>query len=191
METLDARMRRLVAEEVAIAPYDHAWPDMFRQERAHLLACLPAGLIGRIEHFGSTAVPGLAAKPIVDLLVEVADLERTRLEIAPLLEAQRYDYLWRPTRGDDGPPWYAWFIKRDPDTHVRTFHIHMVEAHFEHWSSLLFRDYLIQHPETACEYESLKRRLARECPHDRVTYANGKTAFIEAVTATARCSRLD
>lgn len=191
METLEARIRRLSAEEVAIVPYDPRWPYLFQQEQAHLRSCLPPGLVGRIEHFGSTAVPGLGAKPIVDVLVEVSDLEATKSQIAPLLEAQGYDYLWRPTHGEDGPPWYAWFIKRDPASGARTHHIHMVEAHFEHWDSLLFRDYLIQHPETAREYETLKRRLAGEHPHDRVAYTNGKAEFIQAVTATARCSRLD
>ena len=89
---------------------------VFRREKEHLLSCLPTDLVGRIEHFGSTAVPGLAAKPVVDMLVEVADLEATRARIAPVLEAQGYDYFWRPTHGDDGPPFYAWFIKRDPAT---------------------------------------------------------------------------
>lgn len=191
METLEARIRRLSAEEVAIVPYDPRWPDAYHHEQEHLRSCLPPGLVGRIEHFGSTAVPGLGAKPIVDVLVEVSDLEATKSQIAPLLEAQGYDYLWRPTHGEDGPPWYAWFIKRDPASGARTHHIHMVEAHFEHWDSLLFRDYLIQHSETAREYETLKRRLASEHPHDRVAYTNGKAEFIQAVTATARCFKSD
>ncbi len=129
-------------------PYDPSWPEAFEAERDHLRACLPAELIGRIEHFGSTAVPGLSAKPIVDMLVEVTDLEAVRERVVPILEAQGYDYIWRPTIGDDGPPWYAWFIKRDPATGERTHHIHMVEASFaEHWDRLLFRDYLIEHPD--------------------------------------------
>ena len=144
-------------------------------------------MIRRIEHFGSTAVPGLAAKPIVDLLVEVTDLEATRARVAPVLEAQGYDYFWRPTHGDDGPPFYAWFIKRDPRTGARTHHIHMVEAGFaEHWDRLLFRDYLREHPEVAGEYERLKRELASASSHDRVSYTSGKTAFVQRVTARAK-----
>jgi len=111
METPEQRIRRVVREEVSIAPYDPAWPESFEREREHLQSCLPADLVRRIEHFGSTAVPGLAAKPIVDILVEVTDLQETRLRIASLLEAQGYEYFWRPTRGDDGPPFYAWFIR--------------------------------------------------------------------------------
>jgi GrpB-like predicted nucleotidyltransferase (UPF0157 family) len=187
MESLQDRIRRLTAEDVAIAEYDPRWPDMFREEKAHLLSCCPNGLIRRVEHFGSTAVPGLAAKPIVDMLVEVSDLEATRTQIAPLLEAQGYECLWRPTHGDDGPPFYAWFIKRNRPCGVRTHHIHMVEAHFtEQWTSLLFRDYLIEHPEIAQEYEALKRRLATEFPKDRVAYTRGKTEFISRITSEAQ-----
>ena len=101
METLEQRIQRVTREEVAIVPYDPRWPELFRQEKDHLLSCLPSDLIRRVEHFGSTAVPGLAAKPIVDLLVEVIDLQATQVRIAPVLEAQGYDYFWRPTHGDD------------------------------------------------------------------------------------------
>lgn len=76
------------------------------------------------------------------MLVEVTDLRATRDRIVPVLQSQGYDYFWRPTYGDDGPPFYAWFIKRKPSTGARTHHIHMVESRFaEHWDRLLFRDY--------------------------------------------------
>jgi GrpB-like predicted nucleotidyltransferase (UPF0157 family) len=187
MEPLEQRIRRAVQEDVAIVPYDPRWPELFRREKEHLLSCLPAELIRRVEHFGSTAVPGLAAKPVVDVLVEVSDLQPTRTRIAPLLESQGYDYFWRPTHGDDGPPFYAWFIKRDPSTGTRTHHIHMVEAGFiGHWDRLLFRDYLIEHPRVAREYEDLKLRLASAYPNDRVAYTKGKTEFILRVTEQAK-----
>jgi len=187
METIEERIRRLVHEEIVLEPYDDRWPLWFRQEKAHLLSCLPNELIRRIEHFGSTAVPGLAAKPIVDMLVEVTDLEATKIRIAPVLESQGYDYLWRPTHGDAGPPFYAWFIKRRPATGVRTHHIHMVEDHFvEHWDRLFFRDYLIAHPEVARAYGALKMRLAAAHPHDRIAYTRAKTEFIERTTEQAK-----
>ncbi len=187
METPEERIQRVVREEVVVVPYDSSWPELFLQERLHLLACLPNDLIRRIEHFGSTAVPGLAAKPIVDMLVEVTDLDATRARIAPILESQGYDYFWRPTHGDDGPPFYAWFIRRDPITGGRTHHIHMVEGHFaEHWDRLLFRDYLIGHPKVAREYETLKTRLAAVSVRDRIAYTRGKTEFIDRVTAQAK-----
>ncbi len=184
-ETLPEKVARVIAESVEVVPYNPAWPMVFAAERAHLLECLPSGLILRIEHFGSTSVPGLAAKPIVDMLVEVSSLEDTKQLAAPVLEAQGYDYFWRPTFGDDGPPWYAWFIKRDSHG-LRTHHIHMVENSPEfagHWDRLLFRDYLRTHPEAAREYAGLKQKLATEFPGDRVEYTRRKGGFIGEIMA--------
>ena len=172
-------------EDVAVVPYDSRWPRMFQEEKAHLLSCLPKTLVRRIEHFGSTAVPGLAAKPIVDILVEVASLDETRQKVPFILEPQGYDYFWRPMWGDDTPPFYAWFIKRDASGN-RTHHIHMVEAHFEHWERLFFRDYLIAHPHVAQAYGRLKRKMSKAHAHDRVAYTKAKTDFVERVTRIAK-----
>jgi GrpB-like predicted nucleotidyltransferase (UPF0157 family) len=185
METLEDRIRRVLQEDVSVVPYEPAWPRMFEEEKRHLLDCLPSRLIRRIEHFGSTAIPGLAAKPIVDVLVEVGSLQETKARIAPVLEAEGYDYFWRATHGENGPPFYAWFIKRN-SAGVRTHHIHMVESDFEHWDTLLFRDYLIDYPKTAKEYEALKLALARDYPNDRVAYTKGKTEFVVRVTQVAK-----
>jgi GrpB-like predicted nucleotidyltransferase (UPF0157 family) len=185
METLADRIKRVLQEQVSIVPYDPNWPGMFEQEKQNLLSCLPAEMLRRIEHFGSTAIPGLAAKPIVDMLVEVRSLEETKSRIVPVLEAEGYDYFWRPTHGEDTPPFYAWFIKRDAGG-VRTHHIHMVEKDFEQWERLLFRDYLIEHPEVAKEYEALKLRLASVYANDRVAYTNGKTDYVVRVTQIAK-----
>jgi GrpB-like predicted nucleotidyltransferase (UPF0157 family) len=179
------RVRALAREHVAIVDYDPRWPEVFAREKAHLLAALPADLVRRVEHFGSTAVPGLAAKPIVDMLVEVTDLDETRRRIVPILESQGYEYIWRPTRGNDEPPFYAWFIKRDAGSGVRTHHIHMVEPQFPQWQALLFRDYLQAHPDIASEYIALKRRLAGEHPTDRIAYTEGKSEFVARVTEAA------
>lgn len=184
METLQEKIARVVAEHVEVVSYDSRWPDMFRQEREHLVECLPAGLVGRIEHFGSTAVPGLAAKPVVDMLVEVASLDEARKVVPPIFEPQGYDYFWRPTFGDDGEPFYCWLIKRD-ETGQRTHHIHMVEANFEHWDRLAFRDFLRRNPQTMREYAELKLRLAKEYPGDRIAYTEAKGDFIRRVARAA------
>ncbi len=187
MNTLEQRVQRAIREDVAVVPYDSRWPELFRQEAARRLACVPKGSVRRIEHFGSTAVPGLAAKPIVDMLVEASSLRTARTEIAPILESEGDDYFWRPSFGDDVPPWYAFFIKR-AESGIRTHHIHMVTRHRtfqEHWDRLLFRDYLIAHPEIAREYECLKINLASTHPGDRIAYTSGKTAFISHVMAEA------
>jgi GrpB-like predicted nucleotidyltransferase (UPF0157 family) len=185
METVEERVAGAMCEAIVIVPYDPAWPKMYEDEKRHLLACLPNELIGRIEHFGSTAIPGMSAKPVVDILVEVTSLEETKRRIVPILEAQGYDYFWRPTWGDDVPPFYAWFIKRDSQG-TRTHHIHMVESDFEIWDRLLFRDYLIERPDIAEEYRLLKLELAHFYPNDRTSYTLGKTKFIAKVTQIAR-----
>jgi GrpB-like predicted nucleotidyltransferase (UPF0157 family) len=188
MSSSEDRVRQCLREEVTIACYDPAWPEMFRQEAEYLRGCLPPRHIRRIEHFGSTAVPGLAAKPVIDMLVEVKSLKAARTEIAHILTARGYDYFWRPTIGDDVPPWYAFFIKRDRSG-GRTHHIHMITGRpvFEqHWERLLFRDYLISHPTVARQYETLKQRLAASHPNDRLAYTTGKTKFILRITARAK-----
>lgn len=186
-ETFEEKIKRVLSEQIVIAPYNPDWPRWFEEEKAHLRSCLPRELVGRIEHFGSTAVPGLSAKPIVDMLIEVTDLQQTRERIAPLLEAQGYDYFWRPTSGNDVPPFYAWFIKRNSKSGARTHHIHMIEPTFsEHWERLVFRDYLIANPAVAREYEELKRHLADQHIADREAYTTAKTDFIVEATRRAK-----
>ena len=185
METLQEKVQRVIREEAVVVPYDPLWQKLFNEEKEHLLSCLPQRLVKRIEHFGSTAVPHLPAKPIVDILVEVTDLDETKRIIAPILESQGYDYFWRPSFGDDTPPFYAWFIKRDMDGN-RTHHIHMVEGHFEHWDRLLFRDYLIKHPKVRNEYGAIKLKFSQVYKNDRIAYTNAKTDFIMRVTKIAK-----
>jgi GrpB-like predicted nucleotidyltransferase (UPF0157 family) len=169
---------------VDIVPYDSQWPRLFDEERARLVVRFPA-IVRRVEHFGSTAVPGLSAKPIVDMLVEVTSLEEAKVHVVPVLEAEGYDYIWRPTAGDDILPFYAWFIKRGTDGR-RTHHIHMVEREFPQWEALLFRDYLIAHPDAAQEYVDMKLRLAAEFPNDRAAYTDRKGEFVRFITDAAR-----
>ncbi len=185
METLEEKIARVVKEEVAMVPYDSRWPEIFKQERQHLRSCLPFDFVKRIEHFGSTAIPGMPAKPIVDILVEVTSLDEAKKQVVPVLEAQGYDYFWRPTWGDDTPPFYAWFIKRDKKG-KRTHHIHMVESDFEHWERLFFRDHLIEHPDVARKYSALKDKLSEAHRNDRVAYTQAKTNFIKIVTENAK-----
>ena len=188
METLKQKIERVTKEKITIDPYNPLWTQMFQNEKDHLLSCIPNELIKRIDHFGSTAIPGLSAKPIIDMLVEVTSLQDTKNIIVPILESQGYDYFWRPTFGDDVPPFYAWFIKRD-DNGKRTHHIHMIEnnAQFaEHWDRLLFRDYLIEHPGIAKEYERLKLRFANEYEKNRIAYTESKTDFIQRITEMAK-----
>lgn len=178
---------RALSERIEIVPYDPDWPRRFEEEVARLRALLPPESIGRIEHFGSTAVPGLAAKPIVDMLVEVPSMSEVAQRIAPLLQQRGYEYFWRPK--EPGLPGiaYAWFIRRGEGGR-RTHHIHCLETGSSEWERLLFRDYLIAHPEVAAEYAALKQRIAAELPDDRVAYAQAKGNFIERVMRLARAA---
>ncbi len=185
-QSLEQRIQRVTSEAVEIEPYNPEWPSRFQQEKIHLLRCLPNELIKRVEHFGSTAVPGLAAKPVIDMLIGVTSLDATKARIVPILVDQGYEYFWRPTHADDGPPWYAWFIKRDPESKQRTHHLHMVEISFtEHWNRLKFRDYLIANQDAADEYRALKLDLATRHPHDRARYTQAKTKFVSRITELA------
>lgn len=179
-KSLAQRIEEAIREEVLIVPYNPEWPALFEREAESLRRMLPASLIGRIEHFGSTAVPGLAAKPIIDILVEVRTLQETRKVIVPLLKSEGYDYFWRT---DSQPP-YAWFIKRDSES-KRSHHIHMVEADSKLWERLNFRDYLREFPDEAKRYEELKRTLAAKYANDRIAYTEGKTEFVVSVTERA------
>jgi len=186
VECFDQKLARVLAEEIEIGPYDPLWPALFHEEKSRLLTLLPHDLIGRIEHFGSTAIPGIPAKPIVDMLVEVADLEAAKPRVVPVLEARGYDYFWHPNHGDTGHPYYAWFIRRDQSTGKRTHHIHLVERDFRNWEALLFRDYLIERNDLAREYLDLKLRLAARFTHDRAAYTHGKGEFVVRVTEEAK-----
>jgi GrpB-like predicted nucleotidyltransferase (UPF0157 family) len=177
-------IEKLVREEISIVPYNPKWPRLFEEEADFLRRKLPQNLVKRIEHFGSTAIPELSAKPIIDILVEVNSLDETKKHIVPILEAEGYEHVWRPAIGDQ-PPFYPWFIKRNC-AGQRTHHIHMVEADSELWDRLYFRDYLRQFPAEAKRYDELKRSLSEKHPNDRVKYTEEKSGFILSVTEEAK-----
>lgn len=168
-------------DEIVIVEYDPQWTKQYQEESALIWQTLGSDRIVRIEHFGSTAVPGLAAKPIIDLLVEVYSLEATKSAI-PLLEALGYVY-W----ADDPRVGRMFFVKGMPPFGLqRTHHLHIVEAASELWERLLFRDYLRSHPDTAQQYAILKHQLAQRFKTDREAYTNGKSEFVQAVLKKAR-----
>jgi GrpB-like predicted nucleotidyltransferase (UPF0157 family) len=180
VESFEDKLRRVLGERIDVVDYDPEWPERFRSEAARLETYFPPGSIRRIEHIGSTAVPGLAAKPIVDILVGVDDFGFVVGEVAPLMEAAGYDYFWRPAFGEDGPR-YPWFIGRDRSG-ARISHIHVaLIGDASQWDRVAFRDCLRRHSEVAREYGDLKRELAARYADDREAYTLGKTAFITRV----------
>jgi GrpB-like predicted nucleotidyltransferase (UPF0157 family) len=161
---------------VRLVPYTSEWVQLFNVEKNELQQVL-GGYILDIQHVGSTAIPSMLAKPIIDIAIAVTDFEQARVCI-PLIEGLGYEY-----RGEQGIPRRHMFAKGNP----RSFHVHMLELESLEWMNhLLFRDYLCQHPDAAKEYAQLKLQLATQYPQDRVAYTDGKAAFIQRVLQLAR-----
>jgi len=164
-----------------IVPYDPGWPSAFETEAARLRAGLTT-LALRIDHHGSTAVPGLDAKPIIDIQVSVASLQPLST-YGVALEALGYTHVPHP---DDS---FAPFFHR-PTRWPHTHHVHVVErGGREERRTLAFRDYLRDHPQVARQYGDLKHTVARRIvtadPASQERYAKAKTEFIEHVVALA------
>ena len=181
------RLESLVREPITVVPYDPVWPDRYLDLESLLKRSLPQGLWTRIAHIGSTAVPGMSAKPIIDVQVEVTSLDRVRREVVPIMCDLGFEYIWRPTMGENAP-FYAWFIGRN-GRRERTAHIHMVEPDAASADRIIFRDFLRAHPEEAVRYEQLKAQLLETHANDRAAYTLGKTAFINSILDQARTPR--
>jgi GrpB-like predicted nucleotidyltransferase (UPF0157 family)/molybdopterin-guanine dinucleotide biosynthesis protein A len=165
------------ADPVRIVPYDPTWPARFEEERRALQAVLGERGTGGIHHVGSTAVPGLAAKPIIDMLVGVADLESSWPCVAAVA---RLGYHYAPYR----PTEMHWLCK--PDPRHRTHHLHLVPVASPRFrEELAFRDHLRRHRDVAARYETLKRALAAQHGADRDAYTAAKAPFIAAVLRQA------
>jgi GrpB-like predicted nucleotidyltransferase (UPF0157 family) len=147
---------------VRIVPYDPIWPLLFETERGALADLLAPWLAGPIEHVGSTAVPGLAAKPVIDTMVGVRELEASRPAIADL---SRLGYCYAPYRVEI----MHWFCKPSPA--VRTHHLQLVPWKSQLWlDRLAFRDFLRAHADVATDYAALKRRLAADLEIDVILH---------------------
>ncbi len=163
---------------VIVVDYDPRWPDLFAAERADLEQALRPWLTGGVHHIGSTAIPGLSAKPILDMIAGVRDLGQAGTAIAVL---STLGYAHAPHR-----PRALWFDK-PPGTGAaqHTHHLHLTEPGSDLWRErLAFRDALLADPALASQYQDLKRRLARSAV-DVATYTSGKRGFVAAVLASA------
>jgi GrpB-like predicted nucleotidyltransferase (UPF0157 family) len=178
-------MERYGAGPITIENYDPAWPAEFEKERTRLQAAL-GPMVTSIEHVGSTAVPGLAAKPIIDVLVGVRSMREARSRSIDPLRALGYRYMseyeaWLPgemlfRKGMPGP----W-----------THHAHVMEPSSARWDELmLVRDYLRNHSDVANAYGSLKRALAVLFGDDIAGFRDAKRPFLQAVMAKAQAERI-
>jgi GrpB-like predicted nucleotidyltransferase (UPF0157 family) len=168
-------------DEVEIVDYDPRWPLLFDEEAKRLRAVLDPSLIVALEHFGSTAISGLSAKPIIDILIAVRSLAAAKATFVEALRNLDYVY-WADNPKKDR----MFFVKGMPPFGAkRSHHVHVTELDGEMWRRLAFRDYLRAHPEEAETYERLKRLLAAEYQTDREAYTDAKSAYVESVLRKA------
>ena len=163
-------------EPVVVIAYDASWPDRFEREKVRLWCDLEDAVLA-IEHIGSTAVPGLDAKPVVDILIGVAGPSRCGA-IIERLRALGYESF-----GEAGVPGRLYFRRR---LRHAAFNVHVVEHQSTLWrDNLLLRDYLRTHPTDAGEYAAAKQRAASEAPDSLLRYSELKARAIDALLIRA------
>jgi GrpB-like predicted nucleotidyltransferase (UPF0157 family) len=160
---------------IAIGDYDAGWPGRFAEQQGQLTELLAPWLAGPVEHVGSTSVPGLRAKPIIDMLAPVRSLSDARAAV-PLLA--RHDWLFWPE--DPAGTYRLWFLRPTPAK--RTHHLQVIEHDDPHALALLaFRDALRSDERLRQEYADLKEELAAEHAGNRNAYTNAKGDFVRRV----------
>lgn len=158
---------------VQVVTYNSAWPQLFAKEKQSLLAAL-GNIIHAIEHVGSTSVPGLSAKPIIDMIASVDSLEVYK-ELAKPLELLGYEFMPERVFSD------RVFFPKGPREN-RTHHLSLVLKDSPGWHDpIRFRDYLIANPIVREEYQKLKLELADKYPNDRASYTKAKEATIQGI----------
>lgn len=164
--------------KVEVVPHDPKWRDTFEVESKSVADALGENVVA-VHHIGSTAIPSIYAKPIIDLLVEVKDIIKVDGQ-SSAMESLGYEVM-----GEFGIPGRR-FFRKDNQEGVRTHHIHTFEigsAQVER--HLAFRDYMFAHPEDAQKYSELKRELARKYPQNIDRYMDGKDGFIKEIDKKA------
>jgi len=164
---------------IIVVPYDPEWPLQYEEEKARILAAI-APYVVCMEHMGSTAIPGLAAKPVIDILIGVRSLADAPFFLPPLASLG-YEYIQKhevifPERR------YLHRLVNGQHTH----HLHMVEPDSNFFKvQIAFRDYLRHHPKARDQYAALKLDLAQKFHHDREAYTNAKSDFILSILELA------
>jgi GrpB-like predicted nucleotidyltransferase (UPF0157 family) len=167
---------------VQIAAYDPGWPDLARQFAGELTAALGPRLLRPVEHVGSTAIPGLAAKPVIDLMALVQSKDETAAVAGPALAELNWQHV--PPAADNRP-WRQFFVRVSGDGQYRLAHLHLMSAGAARWDEQLrFRAGLRGSAALRAEYASLKTRLAAEFGPDRERYTAAKADFIRRILTT-------
>ncbi len=160
-------------DDVHLVDYDPAWLDRYEEMESRLRNTVSPDIALQIEHYGSTAIPGIPAKPVIDMLMEVPSFDEARRILIPLFNKPECEYWWY----DD----HMVFIIRDESTGIRTHHIHAAPRGHRVWEGIAFRDYLRAHPEDAQRYAVLKQNLADSHGKDREAYTDLKTDFVREI----------
>ena len=170
-----------MARKVKVVPHDSNWSKLLKAEADEIAAILGQEVIA-IHHIGSTAIPNISAKPIIDILVEVHDIEKIDDFNEEIMK------LGYQPKGEFGIPGRRFFIKGDDAT--RTHHVHIFQTgHPRVKRYLNFRDYMMAHPEEAQAYSRLKEELAQRFPEDIESYMEGKDGFIKEIDRKAKAWR--
>lgn len=165
-------------KSVEVVRHNPQWRDAFENEAKHITAALGENIVA-IHHIGSTAIPNIYAKPVIDLLVEVTDI------IGLDTRSSAMQSLGYEVMGEFGIAGRRYFRKDDQEG-IRTHRIHAFEAtSTEVERHLVFRDYMIAHPGDAQKYSELKRKLAKEHPYSMESYMDGKDSFIKEMVRKA------
>ncbi|MDJ0724574.1 MAG: GrpB family protein [Prochloraceae cyanobacterium] len=163
--------------KLKFVPYNSEYSRLFQLEK-ELLQNAVADYILDIQHIGSTSIPGIIAKPILDIAIAIENFETAKVCIEPIANLG-YTYM-----GEYGLARRHFFIKGKD---IRTHNLHVWEINSNDWKRhIIFRDYLIKHPEIAQQYAELKIKLLQQHQGDRERYQEGKSEFIEAIEALAR-----
>jgi GrpB-like predicted nucleotidyltransferase (UPF0157 family) len=164
-------------EQIKIVPYDPSWPEQYEAEKVLLFNLIGEWVVGGIHHVGSTSVPGLSSKPVIDIMVGVKNLSDSK-HLIQLLE--QLDYCYFPYKTEE----MHWFCK--PSPYKRTHHLHIIEYDSPNWKKrLAFRDYLRSHPEAKAEYQDLKIKMADFYKDDREAYTESKASLINRIIEKA------
>jgi GrpB-like predicted nucleotidyltransferase (UPF0157 family) len=166
---------------IVLCEYQTRWESDFLTESENIQSRILPDCISRITHIGSTAVPGLLAKPTIDILLEIKEDTDTNLLINKM-EAAGYIYSLQP----DNPAPHMMFMKGYTLSGFEypVYHVHV--RYPGDWDEVYFRDYLRSHPEAVKEYSALKQKLKEKFEHDRDGYTEAKTDFIKRITKLAR-----
>ncbi|MHA1125271.1 MAG: GrpB family protein [Candidatus Heimdallarchaeota archaeon] len=168
--------------EIILVGFDPKWAEKFKNEKEAIMERIGDYVLS-IDHIGSTAIPNIVAKPVIDILIGIKSLNQSEKIIATMKELE-YEYI---EQIESHFPERRLFVKPPKDSGKRQFNVHIWEHKSEGWEEmLLFRDYLLVHPETAKEYEFVKKYMAKRFPNNEIAYSIGKEGFMQVILLRAK-----